>query len=100
MNDTMNDTMNDWKKATEHIQFKSEMEVLSKIDQMQLEKKSLFQKISDMLNYEVTISTSGLIALCSVFVIAIGLRVSNITPQNSPHSITVINERGQYEKTY
>lgn len=92
--------MNEWKKATAHIKFESEMDVLLKIDQMKLEKKSLFQKISDVLNYEVAISTSSLVAVCSIFVIAFGLRVSNITPQNSTHSITVINERGQYEKTY
>lgn len=92
--------MNDWKKATEHIKFESEMDVLLKIDQMKLEKKRLFQKIGDVLNHEVTISTSGLVAVCSIFVIAFGLRVSNISPQNSTHSITVINERGQYEKTY
>lgn len=92
--------MNEWNKATQHIKFESEMDVLLKIEQMKLEKRSLFQKIGDVLNYEVTISTSGLVAICSIFVIAFGLRVSNISPQNSPHSITVINERGQYEKTY
>ena len=37
--------MNDWNKATQHIKFNSEMDVLLKIDQMKLEKKSLFQKI-------------------------------------------------------
>jgi predicted RNA-binding protein associated with RNAse of E/G family len=92
--------MNEWNKATQHIKFESEMNVLLKIDQMQHKKKSLLQKMNEALNYEVTISTSGLVALCSIFVIALGLRVSNISPQNSPHSITVINERGQYEKTY
>ena len=82
--------MNDWNKATQHIKFNSEMDVLLKIDQMKLEKKSLFQKISDVLNYEVAISTSGLVAVCSIFVIAFGLRVSTISPQNSTHTITVI----------
>ena len=92
--------MNEWNKATEHIKFESEMDVLLKIDQMKFEKRNVFQKIGDLLNYEVTLSTSGLVAVCSIFVIAFELRVTNISPQDSTHSITVINERGLYEKTY
>lgn len=92
--------MNDWQKSTQNITFKGHDEVLSKISSMKIEKKSLFQKIKDVLDYEISIPTRGFVVYCSVFILAMSLRLTYFTPQNYSYSITVINERGDYEKTY
>ena len=92
--------MNDWQKSTQNINFRGHDEVLSKISVLKNEKKSLVQKISDLLNYEITIPTRGVVVYCSIFILAFSLRLSYFTPQSFNYSITVINERGDYEKTY
>ncbi len=92
--------MNDWQKSTQNIKFESHGEVISKISAMRMEKKSLFQKIADLLDYEISIPTRGVVVYCSVFILAMSLRLTYFTPQSYSYSITVINERGDYEKTY
>ncbi|MBE0451330.1 MAG: hypothetical protein IBX70_10845 [Clostridia bacterium] len=41
--------MNDWQKSTQNINFRGHDEVLSKISVLKNEKKSLVQKISDLI---------------------------------------------------
>lgn len=89
-----------WQNATQTIQFRGEKEVIHAIIHDQNKPKTLWQKINDLLNYELLIPTKGLIATCTVFALAVGIRATYFTPQMHTYSITVINERGYHEKTY
>jgi predicted RNA-binding protein associated with RNAse of E/G family len=92
--------MNNWQNSTQNIKFKGHDEVLLKISDLKKEKKNLIHKIIDLLDYEISIPTRGLVVYCSVFILAVSLRLTYFTPQSFSYSITVINERGEYEKTY
>lgn len=92
--------MNEWKKSMTHITFDSKEDVLSKIEAMHKEKMTLKDKLIKALNYELVIPTQSLIALCSIVTIAFGIKITEFRPQTYNYEITVINERGEHEKTY
>ena len=92
--------MNEWQKTMQNITFDGKHDVLQRISEIESGPLSIRQRINNMLNYELVIPTQPLIALCTLMVIAIGVKVSNPEPSSHAYGITVINERGEYEKTY
>lgn len=92
--------MNNWKKSTKYITFNSQKHVLAEIEKIASKNQSFSDKIHQLLNYEICISTKSLIATCAMIALIVGFKASSLPPQAYTYTITVINERGAYEKTY
>ena len=92
--------MNEWQKTLQKMTFDGKHDVLHRINEIESSPLSIGQRIVNLLNYELVIPTQPVIALCTLMVIAIGVKVSNLEPSGHAYGITVINERGEYEKTY
>lgn len=92
--------MNEWQKTMQKMTFDGKQDVLHRISQIESSPLSISQRMVKLLNHELVIPTQPVIALCTLMVIAIGVKVSTLEPTNHAYGITVINERGEYEKTY
>ena len=92
--------MNNWKKATETIKFNGYEEVLTEIEKLSSEESRFSGKIKNFLNYELYIPTKSILAVCTMVALIVSFKVTTLAPETYAYSITVINERGSYEKTY
>ncbi len=86
--------MNEWKNGLNHVSFEGKDYVLAQVNPAKNSRLSLF------LNYELHIPTASLIACVAAFCILIGAKTHYYTPIELAYNIRVINERGEYEKTY